>query len=101
MELPPKPEYIHNLEFVRILTPYVFVSRIVMSKSILDVGCGFGHSAWFFAKNGAGRVVAVDLDEVKVRQVSRFYINAQNFAGFVMDAQKVGFKGEVFQVISA
>lgn len=97
MELPPRPEHINNLEFIRILAPYVFNHRVIKGKSVLDIGCGFGHGAWLLLANGAERVVALDLDKVKTKQVNRFCSHFRNQNIFVMDARRLGFKDHSFQ----
>jgi len=98
MQLPPKPKHINDLEFVRILTPYVFTRHIASGRSVVDVGCGFGHGTWLLATNGVERVAALDLDEANVRRVSGFGGNFQNCAAVVMDAQRLGFRDHSFQL---
>lgn len=44
-------------------------------KSILDVGCGSGDFAYYFAKNGAKRVVGIDISE---RAINYANINNKN-----------------------
>jgi ubiquinone/menaquinone biosynthesis C-methylase UbiE len=100
MDLPPKPNRIQNLEFVRILTPYIFSCSIIKKKSVLDVGCGSGEGAWLLVKNGASLVVALDFDQVKARQASNLCKDFRSFSALTMDAQKIGFKDQSFQVIT-
>ena len=100
MGLPPKPEHISNIEFIRILSPYIFIQGMVGGKSVLDIGCGFGHGAWLLASNGAKQVVTVDLDKIKTLRVQGICSNLKNFNTLVMDAQRLGFKDHSFQVIT-
>jgi ubiquinone/menaquinone biosynthesis C-methylase UbiE len=100
MELPPKPEHIHNLEFVRILTPYIFARRLVLGKSVLDVGCGLGYGDWLLAISGGERIVALDIEQSKVRRVASFRGHFQNLYGLVMNAQDLAFGDHTFQVIT-
>jgi ubiquinone/menaquinone biosynthesis C-methylase UbiE len=100
MELPSKPGHINNLEFIRILTPYVYTKQIVKDKSVLDIGCGFGHGTWLLAANGAKQVVTIDLDKTKTLQIQEFCSNLKNFNTLLMDAQRLGFKDHSFQVIT-
>ncbi|MEM3433326.1 MAG: class I SAM-dependent methyltransferase [Candidatus Methanomethyliaceae archaeon] len=100
MELPPKPRQIHNLEFVRILTPYILSCHMVRGKSVLDVGCGLGHGSWLLATNGAECVVAVDLNWAKVRQSFEHCASFRRFSALVMDAQWLGFEDASFDVVA-
>ncbi len=100
MEFPSKPEHINNIEFIRILTPYVYAEQIVKDKSVLDIGCGFGHGTWLLASNGAKQVVTIDLDKTKTLQVQALCSDLKNSNILIMDAQRLGFKDHSFQVIT-
>ncbi len=100
MNLPPKPDHIHNLEFIRILSPYVLICRYVKKRSVLDVGCGLGHGTWLFMMNGAHSVLTIDLDKAKVHHAYRFCKDFNNFVALSMDAQKMGFRDHCFQVVT-
>ena len=100
IQLPAKPGHISNLEFVRILTPYVFSLGVVKGNRVLDVGCGFGHGSWLLLSAGAERVTALDLDESRARQVLRLCGSFERFRAFVMDAQRLGFRDESFDVVT-
>ena len=98
-ELPPKPEGVYNLEFVRLLTPYVYAGPIASRKVILDVGCGLGHGSLWLAK-GANQVVAFDIDKAKIRQLSKWCASTQHLGVSIMDAQRLGFTSRTFQVVT-
>ena len=100
MDLPEKPKHVHNLEFVRLLTPYVFSLCAAHGKRVLDVGCGFGHGAWLLLTSGAQRVVALDYDPAKGCQTSKALAGVRCADVFVMDAQKLAFKDESFDVVT-
>ena len=100
MDLPQKPDYIHNLEFIRILSPYIFICRSVEKKAVLDVGCGSGHGTWLLIVKGAHSVFSFDLDKAKVQHVHRFCNKFNNFLALTMDAQNMGFKEQSFQVVT-
>ncbi len=100
MKFPPRPENISEIEFIRILSPYIFTQGIVKDKSILDIGCGFGHGTWLMISNGAKQVVAFDLDKIKTQQVRGFCSNFSNYSLFVMDAQRLGFMEQSFQIVT-
>jgi SAM-dependent methyltransferase len=97
-ELPSKPEGVSNLEFVRLLTPYVYAGPLASRKVILDVGCSLGHGSLWLAK-GANQVVAFDIDKAKIRQLSKW--SAYTHLGVsIMDAQRLGFTSRTFQVVT-
>jgi SAM-dependent methyltransferase len=100
MELPAKPGHINNLEFVRILTPYVFSLGTVKRKSVLDVGCGFGHGTWLLLKAGADRVVALDVNTSRAAQVSRLCADLKRGSVLAMDAERLAFKDRSFEVVT-
>jgi ubiquinone/menaquinone biosynthesis C-methylase UbiE len=100
MELPTKPKHLNNLEFIRILTPYIFSSPLVAGRSVLDVGCGSGHGTCLLAMKGAEKVVVLDLDQSKIRQFSELRINLKNLTKFAMDAQKLGFKDHSYEIVT-
>ena len=42
----------------------MFVTRSILSKIVLDVGCGTGILSMFAAKAGATRVIGIDQSEI-------------------------------------
>ena len=101
MELPPKPaEYVNNLEFMRNLTPYVFSASLIPKGNLLDVGCGVGYGTWLLATTGAVQIIASDLNERNVWQVSRLCREFKNVNNLVMDAQRLGFKNRSYDLVT-
>jgi SAM-dependent methyltransferase len=100
VKIPPKPGHIDNLEFIRILTPYILARRIVRHKTVLDIGCGLGHGTWLLVSEGAQQVVSIDLDKKKTTQVNEFCCHLRNYVALVMDAQRLGFRDQSFEMIT-
>lgn len=98
MELLPKPKDVSSLEYIRILTPYVFAYPLAVGKPVLDVGCSSGYGTWLLVNKGAERIVALDLDAAKARQAFKFGAPSQNLSVLVMDAQNLGFKDQHFEI---
>ena len=98
MELLPKPENVSSLEYMRVLTPYVFAYPLAVGKPVLDVGCSSGYGTWLLGNKGAERIVALDLDAAKVNQASKSGASYQNLTVLVMDAQSLGLKDQHFEI---
>lgn len=75
------------------------------SKTVLDIGCGFGLIALHLAYLGADRVVAIDPNEEKIsifkRILSRLDPPPTNIKIERMDATKLDFDDECFDVAIA
>jgi SAM-dependent methyltransferase len=68
---PEQPENRDKYFSWRLSEAQVFFARFdgnvdIRSKSILDLGCGFGATSIFLAQHGARRVVGVDTDEERL-----------------------------------
>ena len=98
MELLPKPKDVSSLEYMRILTPYIFAYPLAVGKLVLDVGCSSGYGTWLLVNKGAERIVALDLDASKVIQTFKFSASYKNLSALVMDAQNLGFKEQNFEI---
>jgi len=98
-ELPSKAEGVSNLEFLRLLTPYVYAAPLASRKVILDVACGRGHGSLWLAK-GANQLAALDTDKAKIRQLSKWSASTQHLDVSIMDAQRLGFRSRTFQVVT-
>lgn len=98
MELLPKPEHLQNLEYMRILTPYIFAYPLVIGRCVLEVGCSSGYGSWLLIKKKAERVLALDLDPTKFSQISQLHTQYHNFNVLAMDAQRLGIKDHNFEV---
>ena len=73
------------------------------NKVVLDFCCGNGEDSIFMAKNGASKVIGIDISEVSItncikRSVSENIDNISNFR--VMDAENLEFDYNTFDVVS-
>lgn len=78
---------------------YIFVSKFVSGKSVLDVGCGAGTGVKYWLTKGARKVTGVDISEDAIRRakVRHKGINRATFA--LADAQALPFGNDSFDVI--
>jgi len=73
----------------------------VAGKELLDLGCGMGEEATYFAKLGA-RVTAIDVSPVGVeltRKRAEFNGVAERVRAMVMSADPTGFADESFDIV--
>lgn len=70
-------------------------------KKILDYGCGNGEISIFLAKNGA-KVIGIDISNISIENAKKKAIEEgveKNTSFFVMDAEKLEFKENSFDII--
>ena len=77
---------------------YLFAKDFIQNKDILDIACGSGYGAHFLAKNGARRVVGVDISEEAIRYCKKRY-HSDNLSFQVMDATHLRFPESTFQAV--
>ncbi|MBD2800426.1 class I SAM-dependent methyltransferase [Xenorhabdus sp. M] len=73
----------------------------VKGKSILDLACGFGYYGRELRKNGASKVIGVDISEKMIeiaREKSR--INGDDIEFYVIDVRNMGSFGK-FDIVNA
>jgi SAM-dependent methyltransferase len=81
------------------ISRYMFVGG-VEGKRVLDIGCGVGYGAHYYAKNGAAEVVGVDYSS-EALEYAKEHFSAPNLSFFKDDAQKLASVSGKFDVISA
>jgi 2-polyprenyl-3-methyl-5-hydroxy-6-metoxy-1,4-benzoquinol methylase len=81
------------------ISRYMFVGG-VEGKRVLDIGCGVGYGAHYYAKNGAAEVVGVDYSS-EALDYAKENFSAPNLSFFKDDAQKLDSVSGKFDVISA
>jgi 2-polyprenyl-3-methyl-5-hydroxy-6-metoxy-1,4-benzoquinol methylase len=54
----------------------LFAQQFVQNKFVLDFGCGCGYGAGLMARNGAAKVIGVDISEEAI-QYSRTHFRLQ------------------------
>ena len=67
-------------------------------KTVLDLGCGYGHNCAEFAKNGAAKVVGVDISE-KMLEVAKAENTDEKITYFNMSMTDIETLGEKFDFI--
>ena len=81
---------------------YKLLSERCQGKIVLDFGCGNGVHSIFPAKNGAEKVVAIDLSE-KSLQLARERIKKEGMEGKIefiaMDCEKMDFPDNSFDIV--
>jgi len=87
--------------YQRHVNRYIFASKFVRNKSVLDIGCGPGIGARYWLSKGAKRVMGVDISEEATRDAREWNkeINGADFT--VVDAQALPFSNDSFDVVIA
>ncbi|MBI1978615.1 MAG: class I SAM-dependent methyltransferase [Candidatus Aenigmarchaeota archaeon] len=81
--------------FEQHLKRYVFASKFVKNKRVLDVACGTGYGTEYLAKHKAKEVIGVDNSKDAIA-----YSKGKYSGKFlVMDATKMQFKDNYFDVV--
>ena len=55
------------------MAKYMFASRFIKNKSVIDIGCGYGYGSAFMAKNGAKDVLGIDCNEEVIQFANSLY----------------------------
>jgi len=79
------------------LARYKFIECYVTNKVVLDVGCGNGYGTYRLAEK-AEKVIGVDISKEVVGYAKEHYL-ATNLYYRIMDATKLEFRDETFDVI--
>lgn len=69
------------------------------NRSILDVGCGLGGTAFYMQKNGWGNVTGIDIDEASIPYAIKAYPNCNFHLGSVLETTKI-LKNHKFDLIT-
>ncbi|MBL7057836.1 class I SAM-dependent methyltransferase [Patescibacteria group bacterium] len=59
-------ESVSTLTYDEHIARYIFACSLVKGKIVLDIACGTGYGAQILAKNGAKKVIGVDIDQKTV-----------------------------------
>ena len=77
---------------------YVFASRFIKNKIVLDVACGTGYGSDYLIKNGAKKVIGVDISDDAINYVKNAY-EKQNLIFMQGSATNLPFQDESFDII--
>jgi ubiquinone/menaquinone biosynthesis C-methylase UbiE len=90
-------EFSDRIGYLEHLARYRFALSFVRDKVVLDLGCG-GRDGPYLLGSVAERVVGVDIDPVAISYATEKY-NRENVEYIVMDATKLEFPEDFFDVI--
>jgi 2-polyprenyl-3-methyl-5-hydroxy-6-metoxy-1,4-benzoquinol methylase len=75
---------------------YRLAAEFLKGVDVLDVGCGYGHGSYFFAKQGAKSVLGIDSDSKAIRYANRKY-RRDNLRFELMDATRIALPPQSFK----
>lgn len=68
------PEFNKGSEiYIEHLSRYIFASQFIKDKVVLDIACGSGYGSDYLMKNGASKVIGVDISEESVNYCKNKY----------------------------
>lgn len=70
----------------------------IKGKTILDIGCGYGHNSFSFAQNGAKKVVGIDLSQ-KMLEVAEKEFSHPNVEYCRMDMSELSALTQKFDLV--
>ncbi len=79
-------------------TRYHFAAAFCRGKEVLEAGCGAGQGLGYLARF-AKKVTGVDIDAQNLKAPEAHYRKRENIELHCMDAQKMAFAGETFDVV--
>ncbi|MDH4068361.1 MAG: class I SAM-dependent methyltransferase [Dehalococcoidia bacterium] len=92
-------EPISYAEYQKHINRYIFASKFVQNKAVLDVACGAGTGSRYLVNKGAGKVVGVDISQEAIRE-AKTRNERGNEAEFVLsDAESLPFPSHFFGVV--
>jgi ubiquinone/menaquinone biosynthesis C-methylase UbiE len=91
-EGPTEEKYCGHLIF------YDFASKYVISKSVLDDGCGAGYGTSFLANAQPSNAIGLDRSSEAISYANHTYKKPQ-LSYLVSDGEKLPFKNELFDVV--
>ena len=69
------PEFNEGEEiYLEHITRYIFASQFIKDKIVLDIACGSGYGSDYLLKNGARKVIGVDISKETVEYLSLIHI---------------------------
>ena len=80
---------------------YIFASRFVKDKIVLDLACGAGYGSSYLYQKGAKIVVGGDYSSLAIEHAKAHYAQQDGLFFIRFDATQLPFKDEVFDVIAS
>jgi ubiquinone/menaquinone biosynthesis C-methylase UbiE len=77
---------------------YVFASDFCKDKIVLDVACGVGYGSYYLTKNGAKRVIGVDISKDAITYAKAHYTDSK-IKFIARDVTNLPFSDNFFDVI--
>jgi ubiquinone/menaquinone biosynthesis C-methylase UbiE len=102
---PVIPEYINldkgisYAEYQRHINSYVFASKFVQNKVVLDVACGSGTGSTYLASRSAKAVFGGDISKDALRDAKRWNKDWWRVAFILLDAEVLPFADNSFDVV--
>lgn len=93
-----RKESLENWGHLGIIFRYEWVSQFVKGKKILDIGCAVGYGPYYFAKNGAVKVVGFDNSKEAIGWAKEHY-SLPNLEFLIGDCLSLPFSDDSFDTV--
>jgi 2-polyprenyl-3-methyl-5-hydroxy-6-metoxy-1,4-benzoquinol methylase len=77
---------------------YEWALPYIKNLDCLDIGCGCGYGTYFLARNGANKVIGIDISSEAIRFAQKYY-RSENIEFFQMDALNLNFEDNSFDAV--
>ncbi|PIS14950.1 hypothetical protein COT63_02550 [Candidatus Shapirobacteria bacterium CG09_land_8_20_14_0_10_38_17] len=82
------------------LARYIFASKFIKSKEVLDLGTGLGNGAYYLSQKGAKYILAIDYSAITIKEAKKKFI-LPNLEFKTMNALNISSLKKSFDVITA
>lgn len=77
---------------------YIFASKFVKNKVVLEIGLGAGDGSFYLLNKGAKKIIAIDVAEESVRYAKEKY-SVENLDFMCMDGTDLDFPDNFFDIV--
>lgn len=85
--------------YQRHINRYIFASKFVQNKIVLDIGCGVGAGSKYWVTKGAKKLIGLDISEEAVKDAQTWNKDVSEMGFILADAQALPFRSDSFDIV--